>query len=59
MTDWPTRIRAIRSARGLTQAQLAERIGMVRRMVTYWESGQREPERVVQLALLAVEAGLE
>ncbi len=55
---WPDRIRAIRKARGLTQAQLAELIGASRRSVIDWEAGKREPERMARMALLAAEAGL-
>src|SRR6185312_12246556 len=55
---WPERIRAIRAARGLTQAQLAVLIGAARNSVVGWEGGKREPERMAQMALLAAEAGL-
>ena len=55
---WPERIRAIRAARGLTQAQLAVLIGASRNSVVGWEGGKREPERMAQMALLAAEAGL-
>lgn len=59
MTDWPDRIRAIRAARGLTQAQLAAEIGAARRSVIDWEAGKREPERMARMALAAAEAGLQ
>jgi type I restriction enzyme M protein len=56
--DWAVRIKALRIALHLTQAQLAERIGASRRSVIDWEGGKRVPDRMARLALLAAEAGL-
>ena len=46
------RIMALREADGLTQAQLAERVGVSQATVSQWESGTRTPsgEAVVALA---------
>ena len=55
---WPDRLRALRQAQGLTQAQLAERIGSSRRSVIDWEAGRREPQRMARMAIAAVGAGL-
>lgn len=37
------RIKTWRSARGLTQRQLAERVGVTVAAVSYWESGTNPP----------------
>jgi transcriptional regulator with XRE-family HTH domain len=40
---------------GMTQQQFAERLGLARRTVQYYESGQLAVPRTVQLALQALE----
>lgn len=47
-------IRAIRSAAGLTQAQLAERIGASQVNVSRWEAGERVPSGVAVARLCAL-----
>jgi putative transcriptional regulator len=47
------RLRAAREARGLTQAQLAERIGVSRKTVNTVENGIFVPSTVVALKLAA------
>jgi transcriptional regulator with XRE-family HTH domain len=51
--EWfPGRLRELREAAGLTQTQLAERVGVQRDAVARWEAGNREPlwSNVVALA---------
>lgn len=36
-------VKALRTARGWTQAQLAERVGVTQGAVGHWELGHREP----------------
>ena len=50
-------IRARRLALGLTQAQLAERVGVVVSLVSHWEKGDRLPSLRV-LPTLASALGL-
>lgn len=38
-----TEIKELRHLLGLTQEQFADAIGVTRRALTYWESGQRKP----------------
>lgn len=47
-------IRAIRSAHGLTQAALAERIGASQVNVSRWEAGTRVPSGVAVARLCAM-----
>ena len=42
----PDQVRESRRELGLSQADLAELIGVSPRTVKYWESGQRSPRRV-------------
>jgi transcriptional regulator with XRE-family HTH domain len=37
------RLRELREAAGLTQGELAERVGVIREAVARWEAGRREP----------------
>jgi transcriptional regulator with XRE-family HTH domain len=50
-TGFATRLRELREAAGLTQAQLAERSGMHTHGVTKIEQGDREPSWATVLAL--------
>lgn len=43
LSDFAERLRIIREARSLSQADLAERIGVVRETVTKWENGTAVP----------------
>lgn len=46
-------IKEIRSARGITQAELAERIGTTVATISRYESGQREPTLTIAAKLAA------
>ncbi len=37
------RLKELREAKGLTQAELAELAGLSQRAISHWEQGQREP----------------
>lgn len=37
------KLKAARKAAGLTQEQLAEKVGVQQRDISRWENGQREP----------------
>src|SRR5438067_1243312 len=54
-------LRAIRGKLGLTQEQLAERLGVSFATVNRWEGGMNAPQRAAQAAIaaLAEEAGLD
>jgi type I restriction enzyme M protein len=54
-------LRAIRARLGLTQEQLAERLGVSFATVNRWEGGMNAPQRAAQAAIaaLAEEAGLD
>ena len=43
MSDFPTRLKAIRRQRGKTQRELAEYLGMKIRSYQFYEGGEREP----------------
>jgi len=47
-----TMLRRLRMANGLTQADLADRLGVVPSTVSFWESGTTipEPKRIPELA---------
>lgn len=47
-----SRIAAVRKARGLTQAQLAERIGIIQSLISDYESGRRRlyAEMLIRIA---------
>ena len=49
---FPARLRAIRSARGMSQKQLSDAAGVSQNAVSQWEAGIREPlwANVVALA---------
>ncbi|HUN01056.1 MAG TPA: helix-turn-helix domain-containing protein [Halothiobacillus sp.] len=50
----PTDFRTIRAGLGMTQGGLASALGVSRRIVQYWESGERPiPETVARLMRLA------
>jgi transcriptional regulator with XRE-family HTH domain len=44
-------LRKIRRRLGLSQQQLARRLGVARPTVTRWENGTRRPSRIAKLAL--------
>lgn len=52
----PANFRAIRNALGLTQGALALRLGVGRRIVQYWESGERTiPETVARIMRVSID----
>ena len=56
--DYPARVRSVRERLELTQAQLAERIGVSFATVNRWENGQTRPARLAWRQILDLEAGL-
>ena len=50
------KIRSVRRRLGLTQKELARRLGVARATVTRWENGSRRPSRI---AVLAFRSALE
>ena len=44
MGDFKTTLKNLRNARGLTQGELADRIGISRSRLSMYELGQREPD---------------
>ncbi|MGH2589060.1 MAG: helix-turn-helix domain-containing protein, partial [Dehalococcoidia bacterium] len=50
---WNEVLRALREARGVTQAGWAARLGMSRATVQRWEAGERAPDPGAEQALLA------
>lgn len=42
--DYPVRVRSVRGRLDLTQAQLAQRIGVSFATINRWENGQSKPE---------------
>lgn len=55
----PREILAIRKALGLTQQELADRIGAQRHTVARWELGQNEPRGANLKALKTLEARIK
>ena len=53
MPELTNRLREAREARGLTQAQLAERIGVSRKTINTVENGVFVPSTVIALKLAA------
>lgn len=59
-TGFGARLRELREAKGLTQAQLGERAGMVYQAVAKYERGAAEPTWPIVLRLAdALEVGVE
>ncbi len=56
--DYPARVRSVRERLDLTQAQLAERIGVSFATVNRWENGQTRPARLAWRQILDLEAAL-
>ena len=54
--DYPQRIRDARAILGLTQTQLAERIGVSYASVNRWENGQTQPNNLSWRRILAIES---
>jgi len=52
-------IRTARKAKGLTQQQLAERVGASKQSVCDWESGRCDPEPRTAIALTKILRGLK
>jgi transcriptional regulator with XRE-family HTH domain len=50
----PERIAALRQSRGWTMEELAERLGVSRQSVWYWESGKRHPKRPMVARIAAL-----
>jgi transcriptional regulator with XRE-family HTH domain len=60
----PEEFRAWRKARGLKQKEAAEKLGLKKRMIQYYETGNRGAKKVVipktvELACYAISVGIE
>src|SRR5690606_40175705 len=53
---YPARVRSVRARLELTQAQLAERIGVSFATVNRWENGQSKPTRLAWQQILDLES---
>ena len=51
--DYPERVKSVRDLKGLTQAQLAELIGVSFASVNRWENGQSRPNSLSWRRILA------
>jgi transcriptional regulator with XRE-family HTH domain len=47
-SPWPRRLKALRAARGWTQQQAADTIGVTRRAWQYWEHDRQVPSRPIR-----------
>lgn len=56
-TNFSDRLREFRSAKRLTQGELAEMLGVSRLHVTALEAGRRNPSRQIDMALARLERG--
>jgi transcriptional regulator with XRE-family HTH domain len=58
--DYPSLVRDIRQARGLTQEQLAREVGVTFSTVNGWENGRHQPIPALasRLVAMADEAGI-
>jgi transcriptional regulator with XRE-family HTH domain len=52
-------LRKLRQGLGLSQHELARRLGVARATVTRWENGARHPSKVAQLAIQSIIEGKE
>ena len=50
-------VRRIRQGLGLSQRELARRIGVARATVTRWENGTRHPSKVAKVAIQSIVEG--
>ena len=56
MSDWtPDRVRALRAKLGVTQHQLADRLGCHRNAIALWETGKRTPTGLYAQSLQSLE----
>jgi len=49
-----SRLRKLRGRSGLSQEELARRLGVARATVTRWENGTRRPSKLAEIALKSV-----
>jgi transcriptional regulator with XRE-family HTH domain len=52
-------LRKLRQGLGLSQHELARRLGVARATVTRWENGTRRPSKVAKLAIQSIVEGKE
>ena len=57
-TDYAARIRSLRDKLGLTQGELAERLGVSNVSISRWENNQNEPSTLAWNRLRELESGL-
>ena len=57
--DIPTRLRTARKAAGLTQQQLAERLGVRQSRVSEWERGDHEPGASIYVRWIKICRGVD
>lgn len=48
-----------RAALGISQQELADRLGIDRKTLSRWECGRRVPVPFLRLALIAIERGID
>jgi superfamily II DNA or RNA helicase/DNA-binding XRE family transcriptional regulator len=56
--NYPGRVLAVRTRLGLTQTQLAQRIGVSFTTINRWENGQSQPTRLAWQQIVDLEAGM-
>ena len=56
--DYPERVKSVRDLKGLTQAQLAELIGVSFASVNRWENGQSRPNSLSWRRILEIESSI-
>ena len=56
--DYPGRVKSVRDLKGLTQAQLAELIGVSFASVNRWENGQSRPNSLSWRRILEIESSI-
>jgi transcriptional regulator with XRE-family HTH domain len=48
------RLRVVRESRGLTQTDLADRLGLTQPAISQWENGTKTPARLTQIRVADV-----
>ena len=58
-SDYPQRVKTLRGLRGLTQARLAELVGVSYASVNRWENGQSQPSTLSWRRILEIESTVD